>query len=100
MSHMDDSGVSVGHENLDAYGQVSPRTVAEAIAPAINANSQNWQILLHLLSRRTITQVEAHELYRVYRLASRVTDLKNLGVTITKTQRRDRTGVRYVEYSL
>jgi hypothetical protein len=76
------------------------RVIAEAIAPTINAASQNGKILLHLLKNGSITQVEAHELYRVYRLASRMTDLKNLGLSVMKNHKIDNTGVRYVEYSL
>ncbi len=79
---------------------VSPRAVAEAIAPTVNSGSQNAKILFHLIRRGTITQVEAHELYRVYRLASRINDLKNLGITVMKNHKIDNTGVRYVEYSL
>ncbi len=85
------SGVGVG---------ISPRSVAGSILHTIGVISQNGKVLLHLLKRGSITQVEAHELYRVYRLASRINDLKNLGVTITKNDRRDLTGTRYVEYSL
>ena len=78
----------------------TPRFTAQAIAPSINPESQNGKVLLHLLRTGKITQVEAHELYRVYRLASRMTDLKNLGVTVMKNYKIDNTGVRYVEYSL
>jgi len=76
------------------------KVVAEAVAPTINAESQNGKILLHLLRNGSITQLEAHELYRVYRLASRINDLKNLGVSVLKNHKIDNTGVRYVEYSL
>jgi len=79
---------------------ISPRTLASAIMPAINPKSQKGKVLLHILKRGAITQVEAHELYRVYRLASRINDLKNLGVFVSANQRRDLTGTRYVEYSL
>jgi hypothetical protein len=79
---------------------VSPRFVAEHILNAIGTASQNGKILLHLIKRGSITQVEAHELYRVYRLASRMTDLKKYGVIVMKNAKVDLTGTRYVEYSL
>lgn len=79
---------------------ISPRTLAAAIAPTINADSQNGKVVLHLLKRGSITQVEAHELYRVYRLASRINDLKNLGLRLVAQAKVDLTGTRYVEYSL
>lgn len=78
----------------------SPKAVAEAVAPTLNSDSQNGKVLLHLLKNGSITQVEAHELYRVYRLASRINDLKNLGITVMKNSKIDNTGVRYVEYTL
>lgn len=87
-------------DSIENSATVSPRSVADAILKAIGTTSQNGKILLHLLKRGSITQVEAHELYRVYRLASRVNDLKNLGVTLEKATRVDLTGIRYVEYQL
>lgn len=62
--------------------------------------TQVYYVLLHLVQRDHITQVEAHELYRVYRLASRINDLKNLGIQIVKTRVKDLTGRLYVRYSL
>lgn len=85
---------------MNAGTSISQRTIAEAIAPAVNPTSQNGKVLGHLLRKGSITQVEAHELYRVYRLASRMNDLKNLGVLVLKNLKIDNTGVRYVEYSL
>ena len=63
-------------------------------------NSQNRKILAHILRVGSITQVEAHELYRVYRLASRINDLKNKGLVFVKTRKTDLTGTSYTEYSL
>lgn len=78
----------------------SPRSVAGSIMHTINPHSQNGKILIHLLKEGFITQLVALELYRVHRLASRISDLKHLGVTIIANYRTDRTGVRYAEYSL
>ncbi len=73
---------------------------AYAILRTLKPTSQNYKILSHILRLGSITQVEAHELYRVYRLASRINDLKNLGVYVVKNQKVDLTGTRYAEYSL
>jgi len=77
-----------------------PRQIAGRVLDTIGTRSQHGKILWHLLKRGSVTQVEAHELYRVYRLASRINDLKNLGVTMIASHKRDLTGTRYVEYSL
>ncbi len=66
----------------------------------LTPGTQNHDVLWHLLNKETITQVEAHELYRVYRLASRINDLKNYGLEIISTTVVDLTGRRYVRYSL
>lgn len=58
------------------------------------------EILFHLQRRGTITQVEAHELYRVYRLASRIHELKQRGLNIEGRTKYDLTGTRYTEYRL
>ena len=62
--------------------------------------AQTDEILYHLQRKGTITQVEAHELYRVYRLASRIHDLKKAGVNIERRVKHDLTGTRYTEYRL
>lgn len=87
-------------DSIQNSAEVSPRSFAGAVLHAIGTTSQNGKVLLHLIKRGSITQVEAHELYRVYRLASRINDLKNLGVTLVKNTKVDLTGTRYVEYSL
>lgn len=78
----------------------SMRSFAGAVVHRIGNTSQNGKVLLHLIKRGTITQVEAHELYRVYRLASRINDLKNLGIELFARSKTDLTGTRYVEYAL
>lgn len=79
---------------------VSARSHAGSIMHTVNPNSQVGKVLLHLIKYGSLTQVIAHELYRVYRLASRITDLKHLGVAITANYKTDSTGTRYVEYSI
>lgn len=78
----------------------SARSVAGSVMHEIDPDTQVGKILLHLLRVGPITQLVAGELYRVHRLASRINDLKNLGVTVTSRSLVDATGVRYQEYSL
>lgn len=75
-------------------------SLAVTILNKLKPESQLYKILSHIMRLGSITQVEAHELYRVYRLASRINDLKNLGLVFVKNQKVDLTGTRYVEYSL
>lgn len=79
---------------------VSPRASAEVVAKILNPKSQNGKLLIHLLRHGDISQLEAWELYRIHRLASRINDLKNQGVTVQRTRRSDPTGVPYVRYAL
>lgn len=72
----------------------------DEIMATLAPGTQCHAVLDHLRRKGTITQVEAHELYRVYRLASRINDLKNEGVSIRALQRRDLTGHRYTAYAL
>lgn len=83
-------------------GELAPsmKSFAGALLHQIGTTSQQGKVLLHLIKRGTITQVEAHELYRVYRLASRINDLKNLGIFLYARSKTDLTGTRYVEYAL
>lgn len=81
--------------------QTSPRSVAGGVMHDINPKSQNGRILLHLIRLGSITQLVALELYRVHRLASRVSELKlKHGISIRNYTRLDATGVRYTEYCL
>lgn len=79
---------------------ISARSVAGHICRTLNPEAQTGKLLIHLLRYGAITQLEANELYRIHRLASRINDLKNLGVTIQRSTLTDPTGVRYVRYAL
>lgn len=68
---------------------------------------QTTQVLTHLRSRDPITgdtagltQLEAIGLYRCYRLAARIHDLRDLGIKITSIRKKDRTGKTYAKYFL
>lgn len=60
---------------------------------------QNSDVLLHLIKKGNISQLEADSLYRVKRLASRIGELKKQ-VGIRVEIRHDLTGKRYARYFL
>lgn len=62
--------------------------------------TQADQILAHLESGQTITPIEALELYRCFRLAARIADLKALGHNILTEMVESPEGKRYARYSL
>lgn len=62
--------------------------------------TQADQILLHLQSGQTITPIEALELFRCFRLAARIADLKSLGHNILTEMVESPEGKRYARYSL
>lgn len=62
--------------------------------------SQNYILLQHLLSGKTITRITADHLYRVASLTRRIRDLRDAGHKIISTNKVDPTGRPYVEYSL
>ena len=61
--------------------------------------SQKLQILSHLKSGKTITPIEALNLFGCFRLGARINDLRNEGYEITTTliQQGEK---RFAEYSL
>lgn len=81
---------------------VSSRTrAALTYNVAVNPDSQEGKVLLHLIRVGRLTQLQALELYRVHRLASRISALKlHYGLEIMARTKRDATGTRYTEYSL
>jgi hypothetical protein len=82
----------------EEYVTALPDAVAPKAAP--QAKQQSDRILQHLLSGKTITQLEAFGVYRIFRLAARIHDLKAKGHRIVTTMRKDETGKQYAEYSL
>jgi hypothetical protein len=75
----------------------------DAIAPAAKApqaKQQGDRILNHLVSGKSITQLEAFGVYRIFRLAARIHELKSKGHKIVTTMHKDETGKPYAEYSL
>lgn len=62
-------------------------------------NSQNKQILNHLESGKSITPMDALNLFGCFRLGARIHDLKSEGYDI-KTEIKVVNGKRFAEYSL
>lgn len=61
---------------------------------------QARDVLDHLYANAHLTSWHAEGVYRIRRLASRVSELKNAGYAITKERCRDATGQAYTRYSL
>ena len=59
---------------------------------------QKNQIREHLLSGRTITPIEALDLYGCFRLSSRIYDLRSTGLAIKARSRITPTKKRIAEY--
>jgi hypothetical protein len=52
----------------------------------------------HLVSLKSITPMEAQELYNVRSFHRRMADLRDMGVRFTKERKKDHTGRAYVKY--
>ena len=77
---------------------VEPRETHHPQKPI--GNKQNAKILEHLNSGRSITAIEALQLYGCFRLAARIHDLKKAGVPIKCEERETESGKRIASYSL
>ena len=53
----------------------------------------------HFNSGLSISNYEAHDLYRIASLSRRINDLEESGVKVTRTPKKDITGRYYVRYS-
>lgn len=62
--------------------------------------SQNQKVLKHLRTGRNITAVSAMALYGVFRLASRIHDLRRQGHVIKSISAQDINGKNYALYRL
>jgi len=54
--------------------------------------------LEHLMTKRSITQVEAEAVYKIRRLAARVCELRDQGWNIESEIKRDAMGQKYARY--
>jgi hypothetical protein len=63
-------------------------------------DSQETQVLQHMVKHGNITPVEALEKYQCFRLASRINDLRSGGVEIVTDMIKMEDGKRYAVYRL
>ncbi|MBN9346630.1 MAG: helix-turn-helix domain-containing protein [Devosia sp.] len=82
--------LSVYSENLEPVRTLRPA----------NQNTKIEKIKAHLLSGKSLTQLEALGLYGAFRLAARVHELKAAGMKIKTTIKHDPNGNPYAEYAL
>lgn len=61
---------------------------------------QTRKVLAHMEQHGSISPLEAFGVYRITRLAARINEIRDAGVEITTTMKRDATGTRYASYSL
>jgi len=63
--------------------------------------SQTEMILEHMMAGRSITPMEALNLYHSERLAARISDIKKRGyIVYTEMVKDSKTGKRYAQYSM
>lgn len=74
--------------------------IASNLLHVLPSTNQKGRVLNHLLNVGSLSQLEADELYRVKRLTSRITELKQHGVGIKVERKHDHTGKLYVRYTL
>jgi hypothetical protein len=70
------------------------------MSKTLNKTSMTELIFTHLLTKGSITNVEAQALYRCRALPRRIADLKEDGVPIISVLKKDATGQRYARYEL
>ena len=62
---------------------------------------QTHQVLRHLITAGSITNVEAHAVLKCRSVSKRISELVNIhGIEVAKLHRRDSTGQRFVRYVL
>ncbi len=82
------------HVSVNAYNLRNAANILARLSPT----NQMKLVLNHIIMKGSISQLEADELYRVKRLTSRITELKQLGVALIAEMRQDNTGKRYARY--
>lgn len=66
----------------------------------VNKMSMESLVLIHLITKGSISNVEAQALYRCRSLSRRITTLKREGFNIVAVLKKDVTGQRYARYEL
>ena len=71
----------------------------DELSAQLHKANQQWRILDHLIRNRTISPLEALEMYGCYRLGARIYDLRQAGIKI-KTIRKQNDEKSWAEYRL
>ncbi|MBP5410309.1 MAG: hypothetical protein J6Y26_00185 [Lachnospiraceae bacterium] len=71
----------------------------DELSAQLHKANQQWRILDHLIRNRTISPLEALEMYGCYRLGARIYDLRQAGIKI-KTIRKHNDEKSWAEYRL
>lgn len=79
---------------------VSLETQSPSIADDLRLKPQARKILRHLRSGKTISPLEAQNVYGVYRLAASIFDIRQLGYNVKTVRKQDEAGHKYARYSL
>jgi hypothetical protein len=65
-----------------------------------NTKSQLIRIHKHLISGKSLTAIQALNLFGCFRLAARIADLKKMGSRIKTTIKSNKQGKRFASYSI
>lgn len=71
----------------------------DELSAQLHKANQQWRILDHLIRNRTISPLEALDVYGCYRLGARIYDLRQAGIKI-KTIRKQNDEKSWAEYRL
>jgi hypothetical protein len=71
-----------------------------SIADDLRLKPQARKVLAHLRAGKSISPLEAQNVYAVYRLAASIYEIKNAGYKIAKVIKQDEAGHKYARYSL
>lgn len=72
----------------------------KTIVDDLRLSPQARRVLAHLESGESISQMEALTVYSIFRLASRISELRSAGYDIHREMKEDNAGHRYARYWL
>ena len=70
------------------------------LTATLGLSDRTRAILAHIRRYGSITPLEAQTVYKEWRLAARIHELREAGVDIITTMRRDAKGTRYARYKM
>jgi hypothetical protein len=74
--------------------------VSQSIADDLKLFPQTRKVLAHLEAGKSISPLEAQNVYGIYRLAGRIHELRRAGYQVRMERREDEMGHRYGRYFL